>query len=283
LAEANAFSMNTTQKNSSIERTTGMISNQNNFNNINNNNVQNNLFSITQSTNSNNLIRTQKSSNQYGIKSPTPMQTISAFSNTSKNINNFNNNINSPYLDGLSQNPRPSSQKQVRARQPSWRVEELYMNFLQEQLRIINECEIDINKYHNLNKDNFDTIKDLKTIKNKALEKIQNAQNNFKDNVGIFPMDRNYNNRVTNLMDMMLEKKINEIQRENKLEMLANNYNKQKQMLRNNDISKNNGGYNYSNEKMNVKVNNNELSPISENEINNKNIMDCCYKSKYEE
>ena len=162
-------------------------------------------------------------------------------------------------------------------------MEELYMNFLQDQLKIINECEIDINKYHNLNKDNFDTIEDLKTIKNKALEKIQKAQNNFKDNVGIFPMDINYNKRVTNLMDMMLEKKINEIQRQNKLEMLANNYNKQKQMLRNNDISKNNGGYSYANENMNAKVNYNELSPISENEINSKNIMDCCYKSKYEE
>lgn len=52
-------------------------------------------------------------------------------------------------------------------------------------------------------------------------------------------MDNNFNNRVTNLMDMMLEKKINDIQRENKLEILANNFNKQKK------ITQNNGRQNY--------------------------------------
>ena len=42
------------------------------------------------------------------------------------------------------------------------------MNFVQEQLKIIKDYEININKYHNLKKDNFDTIKDLMTIKNKS-------------------------------------------------------------------------------------------------------------------
>jgi hypothetical protein len=79
---------------------------------------------------------------------------------------------------------------------------------------VINEYEININKYQNLKKDNFDTIKDLMNIKNKSLEKIQDAQNKFRNSVGVYPMDNNFNNRVTNLMDMMLEKKINEIQRE---------------------------------------------------------------------
>lgn len=46
------------------------------------------------------------------------------------------------------------------------------------------------------------------TIKNKALDKIQEAQNKFKDTIGVYPMDNNFNNRVTNLMDMMLEKKL---------------------------------------------------------------------------
>ena len=45
-------------------------------------------------------------------------------------------------------------------------------------------------------------------------------------------MDNNFNNRVTNLMDMMLEKKINDIQRENKLEILANNFNKQNSLIK---------------------------------------------------
>ena len=288
------LSMNSTNKQSAIGGNTGLISNQNNnnnINNINNNNYPNNFFNITPSTNtnSNNLIQTQKSAMQYGPKQ-TPTQTMSVFSNSSKNNNNNFNNINSPYSEISPHNPRPSSQHQLRVRQPDWRIEELYMNFVQEQLKIINEYEININKYQNMKKDNFDTIKDLMNIKNKSLEKIQDAQNKFRNNVGVYPMDTNFNNRVTNLMDMILEKKINEIQRENRLEILANNFNKQRNSLRNNND--NNGGYNdYNNNNLQIidnnkntrnKNNNNDYIPMNESQIN-RNIIDCGYKSKYEE
>ena len=274
-------SLNATNKPSIIGGNTGLISNQNN----NANNYPNNYFNITPSSNSNtnNLIRTQKTDLKYSQK-PTPSQTMSAFSNSSKN-NNFNNN-NNPYPDGRFSHTRPSSQQQLRVRPSNWRIEELYMNFVQEQLKILNEYEININKYKNLNKDNFDTIKDLMTIKNKAIEKIQNEQNNFKNNVGVYPMDNNFNNRVTNLMDMMLEKKINEIQRENKLESLANNFNRQRNSLRNIDNNSNNGGNNNYSKSKNIQINNNKnnnnYNEITESQIN-RNIIDCGYKSKYEE
>ena len=160
------------------------------------------------------------------------------------------------------------------------------MNFVQEQLKIINEYETNINKYQNMKKDNFDTIKDLMTIKNQALDKIQEAQNKFKETVGVYPMDNNFNNRVTNLMDMMLEKKINDIQRENKLEILANNFNKQRKN------GQNNGRQNYNTINVNMNDNgihikdnndnNDEYIPITESQIN-RNIIGCGYKSKYEE
>ncbi len=35
---------------------------------------------------------------------------------------------------------------------------------------------MDINQYQDIKKDNFDTIKDLMIIKNKALDKIQEAK-----------------------------------------------------------------------------------------------------------
>jgi hypothetical protein len=127
----NTLSMNSTNKQSTMGGNTGLISNQNNIN------YPNNIFNITPSTNNtntNNLIQTQKSAAQYGPKQ-TPTQTMSVFSNSSKNNNNFNN-INSPYSDMTPHNPRPSSQHQPRVRQPNWRIEELYMNFVQEQLKI---------------------------------------------------------------------------------------------------------------------------------------------------
>ena len=265
---------NTNQKKyNNIDRKTDSIQNSINPNtqnvNVNNNNYPNNYFNITPTsngnTNTNNLYNIQNSLHNYGQR-PTPSQTTTAFANTSK-TNSFNNNI------------RPiSQQSQRKIRNDTWRIEELYMNFVQEQLKIINEYELEINKYQNMKKDNFETIKDLMIIKNQALDKIQEAQNKFKDTVGVYPMDNNFNNRVTNLMDMMLEKKINDIQRENKLEILANNYNKQK---------KNNGKFNNNINENGIQSNgnnnnNDEFIPISESQIN-RNIIGCGYKSKYEE
>ena len=267
---------NTNQKKyNNIDRKTDSIQNSINPNtqnvNVNNfnNNYPNNYFNITPTsngnTNTNNLYNIQNSPYNYGQR-PTPSQTTTAFANTSK-TNSFNNNI------------RPiSQQSQRKIRNDTWRIEELYMNFVQEQLKIINEYELEINKYQNMKKDNFETIKDLMIIKNQALDKIQEAQNKFKDTVGVYPMDNNFNNRVTNLMDMMLEKKINDIQRENKLEILANNYNKQK---------KNNGKFNNNINENGIQSNgnnnnNDEFIPISESQIN-RNIIGCGYKSKYEE
>ena len=81
---------------------------------------------------------------------------------------------------------------------------------------------------------------------------------------------------------MMLEKKINDIQRENKLEILANNFNKQKRNGRINYNNINNINENgiYSNDINNE--DNNEFIPITESQLN-RNMMGCGYKSKYEE
>ena len=260
----------------------------NNLNNFNNN--PNNYFNITPSTNTNTndaYKNIQNTPNTFPQR-PTPSQTATAFNSTNRTLNN-NINKNLPYLESNKKsNTRPiSQQSQKRVRNDTWRMEELYMGFVQEQLKIINEYETNINKYQSMKKDNFDTIKDLMTIKNQALDKIQEAQNKFKETVGVYPMDNNFNNRVTNLMDMMLEKKINDIQRENKLEILANNFNKQKKNASNNGRQNYNIiNPNYMNENgLQLNENNeenNEYIPISESQIN-RNIMGCGYKSKYEE
>ena len=298
----NTLSMNSTNKYSTIDAKTDIYQSPANPNiqkNINSNNINNNpnnYFNITPSTNTNtnNLYQIQNTPQNY-VQRPTPSQTITAFGRTSKtntfNNNNTNTNMNQNFQYSPETNNkaslRPTSQQgQRRARNDTWRMEELYMNFVQEQLKIINEYEMNINKYQSLKKDNFDTIKDLMTIKNKALDKIQEAQNKFKDTIGVYPMDNNFNNRVTNLMDMMLEKKINDIQRENKLEILANNFNKQKRNEKNNGRQKYNNindNYNDNGIQLNDMNNdNNEFIPITESQIN-RNIIGCGYKSKYEE
>ena len=118
-----------------------------NSNNINNN--PNNYFNITPSTNTNtnNLYQIQNTPQNY-VQRPTPSQTITAFGRTSKtntfNNNNTNTNMNqnfqySPETNNKASLRPTSQQSQRRARNDTWRMEELYMNFVQEQLKIINE------------------------------------------------------------------------------------------------------------------------------------------------
>ena len=233
------------------------IINNNTFspNSTNQLNYNNNIFNKTPLSSLNN---TQKSAIQYGRQ----LNQFNTPDNTGyiKNNLNFNNELQQPQH-------RPISQ-QLQVRQPSWKIEELYLDFVNGQLKIIQQYENNINDYKKLNKDNFETIKDLMNLKNKALDDIQKEQNKFKNIVGIYPMDNNFNSRVTNLMDMMLEKKINEIQRENKLQNLSKNYNKQK--IIQNDLNKN----------KNSNTNKNDM--LTESKIT-KNLKGLNYHSKYEE
>ena len=256
--ENNALLMQSSYKNNSINENNEIMSNKNKSINSN---YKGNFFN--KNSNTNYLIHTRKSAIQYGLK-PTPPQTTNNFSNIS------NNQINLPYID-TGRNSRPISQKQNKNNYPTWKLEEFYSNFVQGQFKIINEYEENINSYQNIKKNNFETIKDLMNIKNKTIEKIQNEQEEFKNNVEVYPMDINYNNKVINLLDMMLEKKINEIQKESKLEILSKKMGKEKNK-ENNENKENNDQINNNNE---------EYVPISEEEMN-QNLIDCGYISKYE-
>ena len=127
---------------------------------------------------------------------------------------------------------------------PKNKIEESYIKLVQEQLSIIKLYEEKINKINLSNNDNY---KILLKEKNKAINQIQQSQINFKKNIGVNPLNNDFNNKLFNLLDIILIKKIK--------------------------LTKKN----------NSKYYNNKMSVIKEENEDQENLNNCNYKSKYEE
>ena len=95
------------------------------------------------------------------------------------------------------------------------------MNFVEEQLGIIDEYEEKINNYNNSNSNYESIIKE----KNEALNQLQTSQNNFKNNFGMLPMNEQFNNKVANIMDLILEQKVKDIKNNNYVNNINNEIN----------------------------------------------------------
>ena len=167
-----------------------------------------------------------------------------------------------------------------------YQIEEYYKNFVQEQLGIINEYDEKLNdSYCNCN------YNQLLNEKNEALKQIETSQNNFKNNTGIQPMNEQYNNRIANFLDMILEQKVKEIKGNNYNNNEINNTNINNSNNNNIQIKvddnlnnqnfKSTGTFNLDENALSEKKNINEFG-IDESQ-NEKDLIGCRYKSKYEE
>ena len=144
------------------------------------------------------------------------------------------------------------------------------MNFVEEQLGIIDEYEEKINNYNSTNSNYESIIKE----KNEALKQIQTSQNNFKNNFGMLPMTEEFNNKVANIMDLILEQKVKDIKNNNYINDLSNSNVSNRKSLEQN--KKSSGSFNLDENAISKKQN------FNNNNYNN-DIAGCAYKSKYEE
>ena len=138
------------------------------------------------------------------------------------------------------------------------------MNFVEEQLGIIDEYEEKINSYNNSNSNYESIIQE----KNEALKQIQTSQNNFKNNFGMLPMNEQFNNKVANIMDLILEQKVKDIKNNNYINNMNNS-----NLIEEGNI-KSSASFNLDQNAISNQQNFN-------NDVNN--IEGCAYKSKYEE
>ena len=194
----------------------------------------------------------------------------SGFTNTGNNF--YNQEINqyniNPQLPPPSQSLASTVRSNVSNNSNFIRnnIRNYYMNFVEEQLGIIDEYEEKINNYNNSNSNYESIIKE----KNEALNQLQTSQNNFKNNFGMLPMNEQFNNKVANIMDLILEQKVKDIKNNNYLNNI------------NNEININNNINNSL-----LKESKKSKNDLDENKIGNSlnyyNIAECGYKSKYEQ
>ena len=219
------------------------LSHYQNNKNINNEKNNNNNFNINNQTNSSgfskygNNFNNQDNANQFN-NNTFQQHTLSPQSITSTMRSNFSSNSNTNRNN----------------------IKNYYMNFVEEQLGIIDEYEEKINNYNSLNS-NYESIINEK---NEALKQIQTSQNIFRNNFGMLPMNEQFNYKVANIMDLILEQKVKDIKKNNYInENLINNNN----FLE--ESKKSPVSYNLNEQQHNVDF---------DNDING-----CGYKSKYEE
>ena len=183
-----------------------------------------------------------------------------------ENQNQYNNN-NSNYQQYPPQSLTSTMRSNISSNSNTNRnnIKNYYMNFVEEQLSIIDEYEEKINNYNNSDS-NYESIINEK---NEALKQIQTSQNNFRNNFGMLPMNEHFNNKVANIMDLILEQKVKNIKKNNYINENLNN--DSNNLLE--ESKKSTGSFNLNeqgiNEKQNVNLDN--------------NIIGLGYKSKYEE
>ena len=225
---------------------------------------------------------TKNTSNEISNNPITNNQTSSSnfnksgnnYYNNQENINQYNNNINNNY-----QPYGPPPQSSIPTMRSNFssnsnnsnrnNIKKYYMNFVEEQLSIIDEYEEKINNYNSTGSNYENIINE----KNEALKQIQTSQNNFKNNFGVIPMNEQFNNKVANIMDQILEQKVKDIKKNNFVNDNADNLSN----INNNNLleqsKRSTGTFN---------LNENTMSKQLNKDLDN-DIIGCGYKSKYEE
>ena len=240
-------------------------------------NYYNNQMDETSSTAFNNMGNNfygQGLNQQYPPNEPQSLPVMSTNrTNISSNSNNNNmNNINNKN-----------------------KIEDYYKKFVQDQLGIIEEYE---EKVNNCNSNNFN-YNQLLNERNEAMKQIQISQDTFQINFGMLPMNDQFNKKVANFMDIILEQKVKEIQYNNNYNNNYINVNSSKKNYNNiNNINKNlynnnsnliSGEFKKSSDYVNLDENAlSEKKPMNfigitdESQIR-RDIVGCGYQSKYEQ
>ena len=186
------------------------------------------------------------------------------FPNQPQSINNFNNN------DTIN--------------------DEILAKFVSDQMGVIQEYEQKIDKHSDYTENSNDQIGMIKSLMNEkdlALEKLKIQQENFKNILGFYPMQSDFNNKINSLLDLILKNKIE------KIEKVAQRAQLQREQYNTNYMSSSlTRKINTpipSRKNLNSAMPTNYYKPSLENnninisELENINIEGCFYRSKYED
>jgi len=213
----------------------------NNFNNIvNYHNNRNNIINDNKMNRQNNLVE-----NGIFIMKKSP----SSFLNTNNNYNNLfskndddfyntTNNNNYRYKSNIINDNKGnyySSNVNNNTLMAEINLQFLFREFVEQQIKTINNYESNIEDIFYLQYKNSNNTEPIGTLlereKNIAIQSIRDEQNKLKNKLGFFPMENNYNFKIEQLFNKILNKKLATYASIKEIGNLALNnlYNKQKE------------------------------------------------------
>ena len=188
------------------------------------------------------------------------------FPNQPQNINNYNNN------DTIN--------------------DEILAKFVSDQMGVIQEYEQKIDKHSDYTENSNDQIGVIKSLMNEkdlALEKLKIQQENFKNILGFYPMQSDFNNKINSLLDLILKNKIEKIEKvAQRTQLQREQYNPN---YMSSSITRKVSTPIPSRKNLNSAMPTNYYNPPLESinnninipELENINIEGCFYRSKYED
>ncbi len=227
------------------EKSQNIFSNQNNQNLINNYNLQNNnnnnrIYIPPNQNYNNNFRNTQKYqlNQNYNNNFQNNQIDYNQFNQNQNYNNQFNQNQN--YSNQFNQNQNYSNQfNNQDCNQQEKNIELLFTNYVNECENLMNQYENNIENYNqnNFNKNNHnDTVQALINERNIMSEKLKNNHHNFQNQFGNSNLlIMNYNEKFNKYLNLILDRKIKEIEDSYKNENIKNIPNEQ-----NNNINYNN-------------------------------------------
>jgi hypothetical protein len=154
----------------------------------------------------------KKSPSSLIYNKPLLKNNSNAFNNSypqNDDLNNVNNDNNNNIL--FSNNYLNNNNTNNNTLMAEINIQFLFRDFVEQQIKTINEYENNIEdiffvQYKNRNYNSINSL--LENEKNQAMESIKNEQNKLKNILGFFPMENNYNYKIEQLFNKILNKKV---------------------------------------------------------------------------
>ena len=134
--------------------------------------------------------------NNYNILNPNIIQRY-----------NYENQYNNPYeINNIKE--QSSINLEIKNKEKEINIKELFQKFVEEQIRIINNYDNSISNIINTQEDNFKLANFFEIEKKRTRQLLENGKNLLKKNLGYFPLEINYNRKIEELFNKILNKKV---------------------------------------------------------------------------
>ena len=146
---------------------------------------------------------------------------------------NYNNDYNYNYEKFYNIQEQSPIHLEIKQKEKEINIQELFKNFVEEQIRVIHNYDVSIGNIINTQQDNFILANFIEIEKNRARQLLENGKNILKKNLGYFPLEVNYNRKIEELFNKIINKKVIEY---NSIKIGNRNYDELEYQIKKNNI-----------------------------------------------